>query len=342
MKRLVLGLAVLSLSGCGGGSDADTAPGQGQGQSKPLLAEYHGSWGIDGVAVVMVSSTSVTTYVYDETRSCYEADFFNVTASNSSSLTAKDVATGEVSTSSFELINGVLRVKEGKESLDLPAIDYFLPSPGCPNVHGIQTITADITLATLPPYVTINRSAQSSGYVEYSYGISFDTNKNSKLDAGDVQLMLHHFKSGGEENIQLPLSDIKASVWNYVPENGSTRVLVTGSSLESLTLGLELQGSVLRFTADTRQHASLMHIAADTPIFVSTYLNYPSPEPEILEGFADGPWNWSGAEHQDIFPEQGMAIPNNYPQHLMTDASGDLTKGQSKWIDIQSVKLSFN
>jgi hypothetical protein len=341
MKYLVSVLAVLTLSGCGGGgSDTDAKPGQGQ--SKPLLADYHGSWGIDGLAVAMISSTSVTTYVYDESRGCYEADFFDVTASTNTSLTTKDVTTGEVSTSSFALVNGMLRIKEGNETLDLPATNNFLPTPGCPNVNGIQTITAEITLETLPPYVTINRSAQSSGYVEYSYSISFDTNKNSELDAGDVLLMLRHFKRSGEENIKLPLSDIRASIWLYSPVNGSTRRQVSSSSVESLTLGLEQQGSTLKFTADVRQHASLMRIAADTPIAVDTYLHYPSPEADILEGFTDGPWNWSGAEHHDVFPEQGMAIPNTYPQYVMTDATGDLKKGQAKWVDIKSVKLSFN
>lgn len=341
MKYLVSVLAVLVLSGCGGGgSDTDTGPGQGQ--SKPLLADYHGSWGIDGLAVAMISSTSVTTYVYDESRGCYEADFFDVTASTNTSLTTKDVTTGEVSTSSFALVNGMLRIKEGNETLDLPETDYFVPSPGCPNVNGIRTITAEITLETLPPYVTINRSAQSSGYVEYSYGISFDTNKNSELDVGDVTLMVRHFKWGGEENIKLPLSDIRAAIWLYTPVNGSTRVQQTSNSIASLTLGLEQQGSTLKFTADARQHASLMRIAADTPIVVHTYLHYPSPEADILEGFADGPWNWSGAEHRDVFPEQGTAIPNTYPQYVMTDATGDLSVGQAKWVDIKSVKLSFN
>lgn len=234
------------------------------------------------------------------------------------------------------------QIREGNETLDLPAIQHFMPSPGCPNVNGIQTITAEITLETLPPYVTINRSAQSSGYVEYSHDISFDTNKNPRLDSGDVTLMLRHFKLSGEENIKLPLTDIRASIWFYTPENGSSRVLLSGSSEQSFNLGLEQQGSTLKFTADVSQHASLMHIAADTPLLVNTYLHYPSPETEVFEGFADGSWNWSDAEHRDVLSDQGMLFPNNYPQYLITEAAGDLTKGQAKWVDIKSVKLNFN
>jgi hypothetical protein len=77
-------------------------------------------------------------------------------------------------------------------------------------------------------------------------------------------------------------------------------------------------------------------------VVARVYIHYPSPETEVLAGFTDGPWNWSGAEHYDVFPEQGFAVPNTYPQQLMTDATGDLTKGQAKWADIKTVKLSFN
>ncbi len=342
MKYLLLVLTSLSLSGCGSGTDTGTGSGSGQGQNVPFRAEYHGSWGVKDLAVAMVSSSSITTYVYDESRSCYEADFFNVTASTEKSLTAKDVATGEVATSTFELINGGIRIREGNETLDLPPVENFLPSPGCPSVHGFQTITAEINLEFLPPYITINRSAQSSGYVEYSYEINFDMNKNSRQDAGDVSLMLRHFKGSGVADQQLPLGEVRASIWNYVQENGTTRLLANSSSETSSTLELEQQGSTLRFIASVPQYASFMHIAADIPVSVRAYMNYPSPETQTIDGFSDGPWKWSSAEHQDIFPEQGMAIPNTYPQQLMTDATGDLTKGQSKWVDIKSVKLSFN
>lgn len=335
MKYLPLVLVGLSLVGCGG-SGSDQEP------NAPLRAEYHGTWGVNNLAVAMISSSSITTYIFDESRGCYEADFFDVISSTENSLTAKDVVTGEVSTSSFELINGGIRIRDGGETLDLAGTENTYPSPGCPSLHGIQTITAEISLEYLPPYVTFNRTAQASGAVEYSYDIHFDMNKNSLQDAGDVSLMLRHFKTGGSVDQQLPLSEMGASIWNFEQENGTTRVLLTSRQEVSSVLGLEQQGNTLKLTASVAQFASLMHISPTTPVSVNTYMNYPSPETEALEGFSDGPWNWPSTIHQDTLPEQGTVIPNTYPQQLITDATGDLLKGESKWVDIKSVKISFN
>ncbi|WP_337840634.1 hypothetical protein [Rheinheimera sp.] len=341
MKYGYLPVLALALAGCGGGSDEGTDTGQGS--AAPLSVAYAGVWGIDGVAVVMISQGSVATYVFDDTKGCYEADFFNVVASTANSLTSKDVTTGEQSTTSFSLAGAALKLKEGNDELELPALQNFWPTPGCANPQNLTTVTAELELASIPPAVTINRAAQQSGYVEYRYAISFDLNKNGKTDVGDIDFTILHFKNTQRfpDNYSLPLVDLGAQIWTHYPENGTGRLLSTSSS-PTMAIGLQQQGNTLTLVAQVPQHAALMRLSADTPVKVQAYIHYPQPETAALPGYVDGPWNWSDTEHIDLLPESGTLVPNTLVEQRMTDPGGDLIKGQAQWADIKSLKLTYN
>lgn len=338
MKYGYVSVFALALAGCGGGSGDGT-----EDVPAPLSVAYTGVWGIDGLAVVMVSQSSISTYVFDDSKGCYEADFFNVVASTANSVTSKDVTTGEQSTTSFSLAGAALKLKEGKDELELPALQSFWPTPGCANPQNLTTVKAELELAYLPPSVTINRTASQLSQIEYNYAISFDLNKNGKTDEGDIAFQILHFNNPQffPANHSLPLVDLGAQIWTNIPENGTGRLLST-SLFPTMAIGLQQQGNTLTFVAQIPQHAGLMRLSADTPVKVQAYIHYPQPETTVLPGYADGPWKWSDAEHVDVLPESGTLIPNTFVDQRMTDPAGDLLKGQAQWVDIKSLKLTYN
>jgi hypothetical protein len=64
--------------------------------------------------------------------------------------------------------------------------------------------------------------------------------------------------------------------------------------------------------------------------------------PQAIDGWQDGPWNCSSALHRDRAPDVGLTPANFNAAGLITDGHSDLTVGESQWVDIQSLKLTFN
>ena len=339
MKALSIVSMALVLAGCGGSESGD---GGGISQA-PLDSRYYGMWGISNLATVMISRGAVTSYIYDADNGCFEVGYFKITQSTANSVTTEDVYTGEVDTTKFAMNGSLLRLSDGSDTLELEKTEWLNPVPGCDNVDGIASIKATMELAYLPEVVTINRTAQQSGYVEYGYELNFDMNKNNVVDAGDIALRLMHYKRAGEEQDQtVLLRDLDAQLWYYSPKQGEDKFLSGTNSDTGYKVQVQQSGNQLSFQMNTNQHAGLMYINEDTPVSVKTTLHYPAPETNVIEGMADGPWNWSSIWHEDMLPESGFIVPSNQPGLEVLDAVNDQTRGESKWVDIISVRFNFN
>lgn len=340
MKKLSLVSLALILAGCGGSESGDGVGGVSQ---APLDSLYYGMWGISNLATVMISRGAVTSYIYDADNGCFEVGYFKVTQSTANSVTTEDVYTGEVDTTKFAMNGSLLRLSDGSDTLELEKTDWLNPVPGCDNVDGITSIQATMDLAYLPEVVTINRSAQQTGYVEYAYDLTFDMNKNNVEDNGDIALRLMHFKRAGEALDQaVLLSDLNAQLWYFTPKQGEDKFLTSTSSDAGYKVQVKQNGNQLSFLINTDQHAGLMYINEDTPVLVKATLHYPAPETNVIGGMVDGPWNWSSIWHEDMLPESGFMVPANQPGFELLDAVNDQTRGESKWVDITSVTLSYN
>lgn len=337
--KYFLSVAVLSsfaLAGCGG-SDAKEEP------AAPLSQQYYGMWQHSNIAYVAVSEKTITTYTYDAERACYENGLFNVVSSTASSAVTSDVLTGEQEKTTFSLNGSNLVLAQDGLQLEFSQhTSGLFITPGCESFHNVNTINIALELNYLPPAITINRTAQSTGRVEYDYAIEFDLNKNGVIDAGDISLSNLHFKSSdlSRENEQTTLADLKTAIWLHLPKHQQSTIYTT--SLSTDLLNVNQSGNTLFISANTDMHPSLAHINADTPVRITTYINYPAPEFTVINSWQDGPWNWSSETHSDTLPDQLFTKASDHPNMLIVDATSDLTSGESQWVDIKSVKFTFN
>ncbi|MGV2871807.1 hypothetical protein [Colwellia sp. E150_009] len=337
------------LVGCGGSSSSSNDVDE-QGTSNipvttsaPLDSMFYGVWSIDTLAYAAISKDTITLFAFDENRGCYESGLFKVDSSTETSLTSTDIQTGEQSTSNFEMSGDQLIVEEDGLALSFTEAGYFNPSPGCESFYGVTNIEIDLELSYLPPYVMINRDAQSTGRVEYDYGINFDINNNDMIDSGDISIRVRHFKGSGDypNNHHISVAELGGNIWTHLPKQQSDIIISRSSSDDNNIVQVTQTDNILTFNFDITQHPLLAHINEDTPVQINTSLSYPEPESDVIDSWQDGPWNWSSEKHKDYLPEEGFLQPNFYTEMLIDDATIDLTEGESMWVDIKSVQFKF-
>ncbi len=354
-KKNLLAVVITALmaTGCGGGGSDEQSGGLTPPSppgppptptNEPLDSQYYGIWELSGDAQILVSETSVITLARDPDNSCWEAGMFKVTSSTNSSIVSEDLVTGEQTETNFALDGQTLLATEDGVTLQFAPAQSINPTPACGSATAsISNITLD--LAYLPDSVTVNRDAQDSGRVEYDYGITFDVNQTQETDAGDIYIQLRHFKGAGsfDANQQVNLADLGASLWYSAYENSTDRLLTRTTSNDSFAVAVAQTGNQLNFAIDASNNALFSLISPDTPVNVVAFLSYPQPEPEVIEGEQDGPWNWSSDRHIDAAPGEDMfMIPANQANFSFTDANADWIEGEAQWVDLQSISFVFN
>jgi len=334
--------SVWLLGACGGGSGDDAGGGgTGGGVTGPLSANYYGMWQLDGDTYVGISERSISTYVRDPSLGCFVVDLFKTVSSTVNSVVSEDISTGERSTSLFSLNGSNLRVTEGNVTLEFFSGDLPDISNGCANSTNARRLNFSIELEYLPPVVVINRNAQLTGRVEYSYGVHFDINQNNIVDAGDVAIQVQHFKSNSGFQEETPLENLGSNIWSFVPRQQAQGYGSTANSTSAAMVQLNQENNKLLFSIDMTKHSLLRFINADTPLFIYSYINYPQPETAVISGWADGPWNWSSETHEDRHPDSGFTKLSLHPNMQMLDAANDLSRGEAKWVDIKTIDVDF-
>lgn len=326
------------LVGCGGSGDATD-----QDTVAPLDSKFYGVWSKDTLAYVAISKNTITTFTYDDERGCYESGLFKVDSSTATSLTSTDIHTGDQSTSNFDLDGEELIVEEDGLTLSFAETGRFYPFPGCESFYDVTNVKVELELSYLPPYVTVNRDSQSVGHIEYDYEIAFDINQNEMRDTGDISINVRHYKGRFDypNNHEISIAEIDGNIWTFLPDQQSEFIISTTTSEDYSNVAVTQTDNTLTFNFDITQHPLLAHLNEDTPVQVNTYINYPEPEPEVIDGWQDGPWNWSSEHHADKLPEDGFLKPNFYSEMVIDDATIDLTDGESMWVDIKSVRFKF-
>lgn len=344
LSALLIPLFLTACGGSGGSSDSGGNPVTNPGSSTaPLSSSYYGTWSLSGLAYLMLSETSVTTIAYDPELNCWETSYFQITSSTSSSVVSEDILTGETSETSFSLNGSNLVATQGNDQLTFTPARLLdnQPVPGCVNGTNTQ-FDLSMELKYLPEQVTINRDAIDTGYVEYSYSVEVDMNENGEADAGDIIIMLRHFKGSGDypDNHQLSLEDIGAQIWFYFNENGSDQMLISSYSTDPFAIPVQRTDNTLSFELNLSQNALLSNLTMNKPMRAAAYINYPEPETEVDNSMADGSWNWTDSMHQDFVPgDSAYFIPNNQAGQTVLDAENDLERGQSQWVDLLSVSV---
>ncbi len=338
-KYCLTPLFLIALSGCGG---SDSGNDETNTTPAPLNTSYYGVWQLNGDAYVGVSEHSITTYVNDPTRGCIEASLFKVVSSTANSVRAQDVSTGEITNSTFKLNGANLQISQDGETLEFFAGSLSDLTNGCGNDTGITQMALSIELTYLPPYIGINRDAQQSGRVEYQYGVHFDINQNDEVDAGDVAIQLLHFKNTQSVAEVIPLTDLRANIWSYLPRQQAAGFLTQSSSSGLAMVQLNQSDNKLEFTVDMSSHPLLAFVNDNTPFYIYSYIDYPEPETTVMPDWQDGPWNWSSQFHEDRFPDVNFTQLNLHADGSMLDATNDLLRGEAKWVDIQAVSIRFN
>ena len=72
-----------------------------------------------------------------------------------------------------------------------------------------STVTVKITVANLPAQLELNKSTTEENMVEYWWSVTFDTNNDNVISAGDMGLGLIHHKKPGSQPITSSPSDIE-------------------------------------------------------------------------------------------------------------------------------------
>ncbi len=290
-----------------------------------------------------ISQDAITLFNYNEEEKCYVSELFTVDSSTNSSLTSTNVKTGEQSTSIFRLNDYDLTIEKDGDDLAYSPTNNIADYSGCQSLYDITSIEIELEMSYLPPYITINRDAQIAGQRQYSYRIDFDINNNEIIDSSDLSIIAMHYKGLGlyGSNREISISDLGANIWSYSQEQYSDHYSSSTGGSYSTKARVSQTDNVLAFNFKITQNPLLAHINENTPISVTTSLYYPEPEAEIIDGWQDGPWNWSSEVHTDYLPEIGFLQPSSYLEMLIDDASTDLVEGESDWVDIKSVQFKF-
>ena len=161
----------------------------------------------------------------------------------------------------------------------------------------VRTITVTITVADLPDPVTYNKNATPEGFVEYCWGITFDTNDSGAADTGDVVLDIMHFKpTGGIETVGSVL-DFDAKLRQYINDT---------QTASKADISRSINGNVITLTVTDSTHWAVLSIDSNTMVYFRTQYYDES----------------GGTAHFDHYPAADTfeAIPGD---GQFTDAGGD-------------------
>ncbi|MCG7530781.1 hypothetical protein MHM98_05345 [Psychrobium sp. MM17-31] len=337
------------LIGCGGSgsnsnSSSEPTPTPPPVQSVPLDTAFHGGWKIGDVVYTTISKGAINLYTYEADRSCYSSDVFTIDKSTKTSASLINVHTNEKSELKFAVDFDKLVIEEDGVALTFEEERFLNPVPGCENSQQIKSIEVDVELAYLPPKITLNRDAHSTGRVEYDYEIIFDINENGTHDIGDLAIRASHYKGEGHypSNYQVSITRLGGDIWMRLPNHqAGTEFSTTGSEAHNY-VNVTQNENTLTFKFDVTQNALLAHVNESTPIQVSGYMSYLEPESTVIDGWQDGPWNWSSEKHFDSLFEQDVFMPiNSSGSLLLNDAESDWVYGESLWVDLKAVQFRF-
>ena len=312
--------------------------------SEPLDTSFHGGWEIGEAAFTTISNGAINLYAYDEERNCYSSELFTIDSSTKTSVSLTNVHTDEKSELNFSMDFDILVIEEDGNELTFEESRFVNPVPGCPSRHQIKSIEVDLELAYLPPKVTINRDAHSTGKVEYDYEIIFDINENGVHDIGDLAISARHFKNEGHypSNHKISLALLGGDIWMQLPNHQADgEFSATGSEAHNF-VNVTQNENTLTFKFNVTQNSLLAHINENTPIQASGYMSYSEPESVVRDDWQDGPWNWSSEKHFDSIFEQNSFMPiNSSGSLIIDDAESDWVYGESLWVDVKSVQFRF-
>lgn len=119
-------------------------------------------------------------------------------------------------------------------------------------------LVVSITLDSLPPSYTYNKTTTPDGYVEYKWGITFDINNSGTINQGDIVLRILHFKATGSIEQTGPISDFSADLWEYTSDTQTTSVANAAS---------EVTGDTITISIDKSAHATLSSVTNSTLVY---------------------------------------------------------------------------
>ena len=347
MKHTLPIFLTLCVVACGGSNENGVNEQQNLHNSKePLNSQYYGNWHTfneDGAEVYLVlSEHSVTLLGYDQDLMCMDTSVNTIENTTEHSITSTDLETNETETVNLKLSYDQLILSDDEYEIALDRYENTIPydKNPCKNLAGIENIEFEINLAYLPEKVAVDRQEIKTGYVDYAYSVYIDINQNQIEDPSDVIVQLFNFKQAGAIEQEIALTNISTKIWSYGQLAADTNFNTNSS--EIFAVQATQQGNVIKFKVGTQQHNLLKHVTAETPIKVRALINYPGDKGEIKED-EDGPWNWTSDRHVDHVPgAEQYFIPNQQINGTYEDGEGLLDEGESKWADIQSVKVTFN
>lgn len=128
-----------------------------------------------------------------------------------------------------------------------------------------STIVVEIKLLDIPEYLTYSSANVPEDYLEYSWGITFDVDKDN-LPSNDIEFSVSYFKHLSDYDLQGSLLDFtQHDIWQF--DNKGVEANVIGPALVT-------QNNVtLTFTVAKNLHASLENINKTTPFRVFAYYN---------------------------------------------------------------------
>ncbi|QDP02528.1 hypothetical protein [Thalassotalea sp. PS06] len=339
MKGILFSVLLLLLSACNSSDDNGNVFNEPEG---PLAEHYYGVWAL-GDLYLIISKQSLTLFSISETDYCFEAEVAQILETTENSVQTYDPYEDlyEQLALEYDVDNDQLILKFESDAIALSRsqLDLFELGNACDRGLGVNSVRASLEVEYLPSQFLINRIAMETGRVEIEYRIEFDINENGLNDPGDIMIKMIHYKGRGDypSNYLIRSSEIGAQIWHYTQRDASENFAF--SSIDSWQIPIGQSEATLNFEFQVNRHPLLALVTDNTPVQVFAYLHYPSPTFDELTSEQDGPWNWSSDIHEDRLPDSGYYIPNQHNQ--LSDGQGDLIKGESLWVDIKSLTLTF-
>ncbi|WP_017445598.1 hypothetical protein [Gayadomonas joobiniege] len=262
---------------------------------------------------------------------CYHASSYKISTQADNRLILTDIKSNSQSQSNFDFVNFQLKANIPGVDSELYNSTNMFPNNtiGCYPDHPFEI---EVEFRELPDLI---RSSNRAFY----YRIWFDINRNNKNDVGDLFVQLKEDRTPFADFQALENEDAK--VWISL-EKELNLMSARTSPVNAYTINQN--GNTLKFSLDASK-ASLIELIDDsTPFYLETKLRYSNPERNPYANATlndEGPWLWASdsLEHTDRYPEEGYIATGDGTNHQdnLNDQSGE-----SGWIDIKSIKFSFN
>ncbi|WP_159084018.1 hypothetical protein [Saccharobesus litoralis] len=300
---------------------------------------------------LFVGQKSYNVYINDSVDDCWHQVMFHIAHQDGDDYIGEDAYSGF----RFPLTLNKSSTSDGLFYKDPTLTEVFVPATVndfttkniCDNpLAPTKTVDVEIAVQELPQAIKLLKAGNPRSRLQWQ--IFFDINKNNQYDVGDLTFLHRHVAA--MQSADETVVNVTDTVPNLYIAFQSQADTVSGRAPLNRAGKVTVSGNTLKYSFDSNDNAILRYIDSTTPIKVTAELIHPASDNALYGNLSlsdEGPWNWTSDGHADAYPDPIRTSANvtgfvdNVSGQVHNDSLDD-QQGESKWIDIDSVKVTVN